>query len=115
MEKNVIFIRHDMEKKKVTRPGRVYRLMYKSHIMEGLIAEFEPQHQSRWFKHNGEEMHLVLHGEMEYSVGEHSYRMSAGDILWHKSTLKHKSKNIGDEKLIYITVRLPPRATPSIL
>jgi quercetin dioxygenase-like cupin family protein len=115
MEKDVIFIRHDAEKRKVTRPGKVYRLMFKSHNLEGVIAEFEPHHESRWFKHSGEEMHLVLKGKMEYTVGEHSYRMSAGDILWHKSTLKHKSKNIGDEKLIYITVGLPVRFTASMV
>ena len=45
---------------------------------------------------------------MEYTVGEKSYILHEGDILWHKSTLNHKAKNISEEKVIYITIGSPP-------
>ena len=108
MDDTVIFIKKDDEKSKTKKPGKLYKLMMKSKKMEAIIAELDPHAESRWFKHNGEEMHLVLHGEMEYTVGEKSYRLSEGDMLWHKSSQKHRAKNIGDKKVTYMTVGTPP-------
>ena len=108
MTDDVLFIKHGEEKSKSKTPGKLYRLMVKSKNMETIIAELEPHQESKWFKHNGEEIHLMLQGEMEYTVGEKSYKLTKGDILWHKSTLKHHAKNIGNEKVIYMTVGTPP-------
>jgi len=108
MDNEVIFIKKGDEKSKTKKPGKLYRLMVKSNKMEAIIAELEPHTESRWFKHNGQEMHLVLQGEMEYTVGEKSYRLSEGDILWHSSSQKHKAKNIGEKNVQYITVGTPP-------
>jgi quercetin dioxygenase-like cupin family protein len=82
--------------------------MVKSGKMEAIISEIDPHTESRWYKHDGEELHLVLQGEMEYTVGEKSYRLSEGDVLWHKSTLKHRARNMQGEKVIYITIGSPP-------
>jgi quercetin dioxygenase-like cupin family protein len=108
MEDNVIFIKKGDEKSKTKKPLKLYRLMVKSKKMEAIIAELDPHSESRWFKHSGEEMHYVLEGEMEYTVGEKSYKLSEGDILWHDSSFKHRAKNIGTQKVIYITVGTPP-------
>ena len=108
MDDTVKFIKKGDEEKQTKKPGRLYRLMIKSKKMETIIAELEPHAESRWFKHNGQEMHFVLEGEMEYTVGEKSYKLSRGDILWHKSSQKHQAKNIGDKKVTYITVGTPP-------
>jgi mannose-6-phosphate isomerase-like protein (cupin superfamily) len=108
MEDEAILIKKGEQKSEAKRPGKLYRLMVKSHKMEAIIAELEPHTESRWFQHDGEEMHLVLQGEMEYTVGEKSYILSEGDILWHPSTLKHRARNIGNEKVIYMTVGTPP-------
>ena len=108
MRDNAILIKKGHEKSITEKPGKLYRLMIKSQKMETVIAELDHLAESNWFKHGGEEMHLVLQGEMEYIVGENSYRLSEGDILWHRSDLKHKAKNIGEEKLIYITISTPP-------
>jgi len=45
---------------------------------------------------------------MEYTVGKKSYKMDEGDILWHRSMLKHRAENISNEKVVYITVGVPP-------
>jgi len=108
MDDEVIFIKKGDEKSKAKKPGKLYRLMVKSKKMEAIISELDPHTESRWFKHNGEEMHLVLHGEMEYTVGEKSYKLSKGDILWHQSSQKHRAKNIGNKKVTYLTVGTPP-------
>ena len=108
MDDKVIFIKKDDEKNKAKKPGKLYRLKIKSKKMEAIITELEPHEESRWFKHNGEEMHLVLHGKMEYTVGEKSYKLNEGDIIWHHSSQKHRAKNIGDKKVVYITVGTPP-------
>jgi quercetin dioxygenase-like cupin family protein len=108
MEGNVVFIKKGDETSITKKPGKLYRLMVKSHKMEAIIAEIDPHTESKWFQHDGEEMHLVLQGEMEYTVGERSYKLSEGDILWHKSMLKHHARNSGSEKVVYITIGMPP-------
>jgi quercetin dioxygenase-like cupin family protein len=108
IEEDVVFIKKGDETSITKKPGKLYRLMVKSHKMEAIIAEIDPHTESKWFQHDGEEMHLVLQGEMEYTVGEKSYKLSEGDILWHKSMLKHHARNIGSEKVVYITIGMPP-------
>ena len=108
MDDRIIFIKKGDDISKSKKPGKLYRLMIKSKKMESIIAELEPHAESRWFKHNGEEMHLVLEGKLEYTVGEKSYKLIKGDILWHQSSLKHRAKNIGEDKVTYITISTPP-------
>jgi len=108
MNDEVIFIKKGGEKTKTERPGKIYRLMVKSNKIETIIAELDPDAESKWFQHDGEELHLVLQGKLEYTVGEKSYRLSEGDILWHRSNVKHRAKNIGSEKVKYITIGTPP-------
>lgn len=108
MTEDAILIKKGEQQSEMKRPGKLYRLVIKSHHIEAIIAELDPHAESRWFQHDGEEMHLVLQGQMEYTVGEKSYTLSEGDTLWHSSSLKHRARNIGNEKVIYITVGTPP-------
>jgi quercetin dioxygenase-like cupin family protein len=108
MVDDAILIKNGDEKNRTEKPGKIYRMMIKSNKMETIIAELDPHTESRWFRHEGEEMHLVLEGEMEYTIGGKSFILHKGDILWHKSTQKHKAKNIGEEKVVYITIGTPP-------
>lgn len=112
---DVVFIKKGDETSLTKRPGKLYRLMVKSHKMEAIIAELDPHTESKWFQHDGEEMHLVLQGELEYTVAEKSYRLTEGDILWHHSMLQHRARNIGAEKVIYMTVGTPPTFTSSMV
>ncbi len=115
MEENVVFIKKGDETSITKKPGKLYRLMVKSNRMEAIIAELDPHTESKWFQHDGEEMHLVLHGDLEYTVAEKSYRLTEGDILWHHSTLKHHARNIGSEKVVYITIGTPPVFTSTMV
>jgi quercetin dioxygenase-like cupin family protein len=89
--------------------------MVKSDNLEAIIAELDPHTESRWFQHGGEEFHLVLEGQLEYTVGDHTYNLTKGDILWHESTLKHRARNNNDEKVTYITIGTPPTFSMSML
>ncbi|MCX6665084.1 MAG: cupin domain-containing protein [Euryarchaeota archaeon] len=115
MNEDVVFIKKGESKSKMARPGKLYHLMVKSEHMETIIAELDPHAESRWFQHDGEEMHVVIQGELEYTVDEHSYKLNEGDILWHKSNLKHRAKNIGSEKVVYMTIGTPPTFMWSML
>lgn len=108
MNDDPIFIKKGDQISEITRPGRLYKAKIKSDKMEAIIAELNPNAVSRWYQHGGEELHLVLEGEIEYTVGETSYKMGEGDILWHKSTLRHRAKNISDKVIKYITIGTPP-------
>jgi len=45
---------------------------------------------------------------MEYTIDERSYILNAGDILWHKSTPKHRVCNFIDEKSVARKFTFPP-------
>ena len=115
VKEDTFFIKKEDQLTETSRPGRLYRMMVKSDHMEAIIAELDPKAESRWYQHWGEELHLVLQGEMEYVVGEKSYHLAEGDMLWHRSDLKHKAKNNGSKKVIYITVGTPPTFVKSMI
>ncbi|MFO8078211.1 MAG: cupin domain-containing protein [Thermoplasmatota archaeon] len=108
MEKEPIMVKHDKEQKQTRVSGKLYRLMVKSEKMEAIISELDPYSESRWYEHNGEEIHLMLHGEMDYIIEDKTYHLTTGDVLWHPSDVKHKAKNLSGEKISYITIGAPP-------
>jgi len=110
-----LLIRKGDEGRVVSKNGRIYNILVESKNMKVTIAELEPNSESRWFKHDGEEIHLVLEGKLEYTVGETIYNLKEGDILWHKSNYKHKAKNVGDKKIVYITIGTPPTFKESMM
>ena len=108
MTDNPILMRSGDEKSRTQIPGKLFRLMIKSERLEAIIAEIEPHTSSRWYQHNGEELHYVLEGEIEYEVGEKSYKLKKGELLWHKSNTKHRAVNHSEKKAIYATIGTPP-------
>jgi len=108
MNNEPIFLKSGEQIKKIKTPGKVIRLMIKSNKMEANIAEMEPHTSSRWYKHDGEELHYILEGKIEYDVGDKSFHLEKGELLWHKSNLRHRAKNISEEKAKYATVGAPP-------
>lgn len=103
-----LFIKKGEAKYEKRRNGKLYKMLMKSERMEAIISELEPDTESRLYKHEGEEIHIILEGEVEYAVGERSYKMEEGDVLWHSSDLSHQAKNKGKEKAVYLTVGSPP-------
>lgn len=110
-----VLIKNGESKRKIEKSGKIYKLMVESKNIEAIIAELDPGTESRWFCHDGEEIHFVIKGEMEYIVGDHSYILHEGDTLWHNSNQKHRAKNISTKKVAYITIGTPPTLKQSML
>ena len=89
--------------------GEAVGLLFKSEVMEGILVELEPATGFEGtYRHNGEEMHLVLEGEVEFTVVDETFLCQEGDILWHRSDLAHGIRNPGVERASYLTMLAPP-------
>ena len=58
--------------------------------------------------HEGEECGLILQGEVEIWVGDEHYILGPGDSIYQKSTVPHRSRNIGDIDVIVVVAITPP-------
>lgn len=103
-----VLVRKGEEKEREEVDGKTFRLMQKSSEMEAIIAELEVGAESEEYRHEGEEIHLVLNGEIDYFVGDEVYRLKEGDTLWHTSEVSHHAENVGEVKAAYVTVSSPP-------
>ena len=68
-----ILIKNGDSKSQIKKTDKLYKLIVESKRMEAIIAELDPGSESRWFKHDGEEIHLVIEGEMEYSIADKTH------------------------------------------
>lgn len=114
MNRDIILVRKGEFEKIIEKQNKVYKFLFETEKIEVNIAELEPGSESRLFAHKGEEIHIVIEGELEYTVGDHIYKLSKGDILWHKSTLRHKAYNNSESKVVYLTIGTPPTFKPSM-
>lgn len=108
MSSDPIILKSGEQIKKIKESGKLFRLLIKSDNLVAIIAEIEPHSSSRWYQHDGEELHYILEGMIEYQVGEKSFHLEKGELLWHRSDIKHRAKNISDKKAKYATVGTPP-------
>jgi mannose-6-phosphate isomerase-like protein (cupin superfamily) len=89
--------------------GKHIKLLFKSGKMEGILIEVDPGKEfGKQYTHDGEELHFVIEGEIEYMISNEVYKLSEGDGLWHKSSLPHSARNPGTKKARYITIGVPP-------
>jgi quercetin dioxygenase-like cupin family protein len=91
--------------------GKKYKYLIKTEQLGGILVEIEPGADSEFYEHEGEEIKIVIKGEIEYTVGKKVYRLKEGDVLWHQSSIPHRIKNSGDKKAICFTVDTPPTFT----
>jgi quercetin dioxygenase-like cupin family protein len=87
---------------------KLFRLLIKTDKLEGIICELEPGASSEFYTHKGEEIRIMLKGTIEYQVGDKTYTLKEGDVLWHRSDVPHRGTNTGKGKAIYFTVGVPP-------
>ena len=91
--------------------GKQYKFLIKTEQLAGILVETEPGAYSEFYEHEGEEIKIVMKGEVEYTVGKKVYHLKDGDVLWHQSTIPHRIKNNSDKKAIVFTVDTPPTFT----
>lgn len=87
-------------------------LLAKGDDLEGMIVELPPGEEiPTSYSHEGEEIRIVLEGEIEVEVEGEKYRLTEGDSMWFKSQLTHKVRNPSDKKAVYFNVNAPPSLT----
>ena len=91
--------------------GKKYKFLIKTEQLAGILIEVAPGAYSELYEHAGEEIKIVMQGEVEYAVGKKIYHLKEGDVLWHQSTIPHKIKNSSDKKAVVFTVDTPPTFT----
>ncbi len=58
--------------------------------------------------HEGEECGVVLQGTVEIWAGDEHYILGPGDSIYQKSTIPHRSRNVGDDDVIIVVAITPP-------
>jgi len=90
-----------------------YRLTEK--VMSPFHIEIPPSERKdvEPLSHEGEEFHFILEGAVETTVGQDTYRLSAGDAIYFDSRLRHSIRALGSvpARLLacLVNVRHPPR------
>lgn len=79
------------------------------HLLQCNIHHIEKGGESAGaIRHDGEEVGYVLVGDVELSVGDQSFNISAGDTFVFDSNLPHHYRNIGEERASIFWVNTPP-------
>ena len=91
------------------RRVRVESLAVGAQLLEPHLYLVQPGGGSEGsYHHDGEEMVYVLHGEVEFWLNEiERHVVGAGDCLTFPSSLRHRWRNSGDERLEMLWVNTP--------
>jgi quercetin dioxygenase-like cupin family protein len=73
-----------------------------------VVIEPMKDHKGTGYQHEGEEFVYLLEGMIEITVGDNINRLKKGDTLHFNSGIKHKMKNISNEKAELIVVIYGP-------
>ena len=73
-----------------------------------VIIDPMQDHRGVGYQHEGEEFVYVLTGKIELTVGDHINMLNASESLHFNSGIRHKIKNIGEEKAELIVVVYGP-------
>ena len=89
--------------------GKRFYLKVKTGKIEAVVTVMESGAEfGKTYFHEGEEVHMVVEGVIEYEVDGKSYVLEEGDWLWHDSNLPHHARNLGEGEAKYITIGSPP-------
>lgn len=99
-------------KKEILDSGILYQNIINIDQMEANVTRMLPGTKTNKFSHKGQEIKVMVKGEVEYHVGKEKYILQKGDMLYHPSSEIHWSRNIGIKEAIYVTISTPPTFTP---
>ncbi len=106
---DVVVVRKGESKKTINLGAGPIRLLAKSEKLEGMTVEIEPgKGIPKIYSHEGEEIRIVLGGEIEVEVSGKKYLLKEGDVMWQKSKQPHKIRNPGKKRAVYFSVDIPP-------
>ncbi len=106
---DVIITRKGESKKSIEVGEITVNKLTSAEYLESMTVEMPPGSETPDdYEHEGEEVKIVLEGEIEVEIGGETHNLKKGDVMWYKSSAPHKVKNPSDEKAIYFSVNLPP-------
>jgi quercetin dioxygenase-like cupin family protein len=73
-----------------------------------ITIETMQDHKGVGYQHEGEEFIYVLAGKIELTVGDHVNKLNEGESLHFNSGIRHKLRNIGEEKAELLVVIYGP-------
>jgi len=73
-----------------------------------VTIEAMQDHKGVGYQHEGEEFIYVLAGKIELTVGDHVNTLNEGESLHFNSGIRHKLRNIGEEKAGLLVVIYGP-------
>ena len=73
-----------------------------------VTIETMQDHKGVGYQHEGEEFIYVLAGKIELTVGDHVNTLNEGESLHFNSGIRHKLRNIGEEKAELLVVIYGP-------
>jgi transcriptional regulator with XRE-family HTH domain len=78
--------------------------------IEMMMARLEPGATTcdEPLTHYGEEVILVIQGEMKIQVGDEIYFLEEGDSIYYFSSVPHKIWSIGKTDLVFVSAITPP-------
>lgn len=78
--------------------------------LRAFMVSIDPKerHKIVEYKHPGEEFVYVMRGELEITLGSKSYHLKTGEPIHFDSDIKHKLRNICEEKCELIVVLYTP-------
>lgn len=104
---DAIVRRKGESEKSITLGDATVALLTRAEFLESMTVEIPPGSEiPKEYEHEGEEVKLVLEGEIDVEVAGVTYNLKEGDVMWHKSSAPHKVKNPSDQKAVYFSVNL---------
>lgn len=94
--------------------GFVYQHILSKHapnvIVEAVILDLQPGSKRNHVTTDGYEFKYVLHGKVEYHIGDHVVEMEAGDSLFFDGRIPHVPVNVSDKdcSMLVIYLLTPP-------
>ncbi|MBI4344863.1 MAG: cupin domain-containing protein [Euryarchaeota archaeon] len=106
---DVVVRRRGESLKSIVLGGVPIHLLVRSEGLESMIVEMPPGAGiPKVYSHEGEEVRIVLEGELEVEVSGERYLLKEGDTMWFRSEQPHAIRNPGTRKAVYFSVNIPP-------
>jgi quercetin dioxygenase-like cupin family protein len=110
---DVIITRSGESKKSIALGDTTVNLLTSAEYLESMTVEMPPGSEiPEEYEHEGEEVKIVLEGEIEVEIDGETHSLKKGDVMWYKSSSPHKVKNPSSKKAVYFTVNLLPSIGP---
>jgi quercetin dioxygenase-like cupin family protein len=104
---DVIVRRKGESQKSIALDDVTVELLTSAEYLESMTVVMPPGSEiPEEYEHEGEEVKIVLEGEIEVNVSGVAHTLREGDVMWHKSSAPHKVKNPSDKKAVYFSVNL---------